>query len=105
MKLTEIKDKFVNDFIKGDLTDKAFRLSIFFKGIDAILEIMGGFLFLIINPAALNRLIIFLTQRELSEDPKDLIANQLTHLSQSLSLGSLFSALFICFRTELSNYF
>jgi uncharacterized membrane protein len=94
MKLTEIKNKFINDFKRGDLTDKAFHLGILFKGIDAILEIIGGFLLLTINPVTLNQLIIFLTQRELSEDPKDLIANQLFRLAQTLSLDSLFFGAF-----------
>jgi len=52
----------------------AFRMSLLLKGADAVLEIIGGILFLIVSPASVSRLVATLTQHELSEDPHDLIA-------------------------------
>ncbi|MDE3098188.1 MAG: DUF2127 domain-containing protein [Verrucomicrobiota bacterium] len=66
----------------------AFETGIWLKGIDGALELIGGCLFLIIRPSALNRIVAFLTQHELQEDPDDLVANALRHASDHLSSGS-----------------
>jgi len=59
-----------------------------FKGIDGFLEIVGGFLILMIRPPTVNKIVYFLTQHELSEDPKDLFANYLIHAAKGFSLSS-----------------
>ena len=59
-----------------------------FKGIDGFLEIVGGFLILMIRPPTVNKIVFFLIQHELSEDPKDLFANYLIHAAQGFSLSS-----------------
>ncbi len=46
-----------------------FRVALLFKGLDGILEIVGGVLFLLFNPGQLDSLAKMLTQHELSEDP------------------------------------
>lgn len=63
----------------------SFEIALLMKGIDGILEILGGILMIFLNQERLNNIIIFLTQGELSEDPRDLIANSF------LSFGSHFS--------------
>ena len=54
---------------------KTFKVSIFFKGFDGVLEIIGGILLFVARPSAINRLLLLLTAHELSEDPKDIIAS------------------------------
>ena len=58
-----------------------FEIGLLLKGIDGILEIIGGILFLFITPDRLNRIVTFLTQHELSVDPNDVVANMLVKWS------------------------
>ena len=74
---------------------RAFQVGIVIKGIDGALEIIGGVLLFLLNPASLNQFVLVLTQHELSEDPRDLVANDLVnavhHLSASMQLfGSVY---------------
>ena len=71
-----------------NLRHKIFQLLIVLKGIDGVLEIIGGFLFLIVSPLTFNKVVKLLTQHELSEDPRDLVANYLVHVSEHLSINS-----------------
>lgn len=64
-----------------------FEISLLIKGIDGILETGGGILFLFISPERLNSLVQFLTQREISEDPNDLVSNLLINMSQGFSVS------------------
>ena len=79
-----LKKKYFN--LKGDFLHIGFEAGIILKGIDGILEILGGFLFILINPAKLNRIVALLTQHELSEDPNDLIANFLVKTVKNFSV-------------------
>lgn len=63
----------------------AFEIGIWFKGLDGVLELIGGILFLAVSRSALNRFVITLTQHELDEDPGDWIANTVRHASDHLS--------------------
>ncbi len=58
-----------------DRVDRAFRISLWLKGIDGVLELVGGFFLLVVSPENIGSLISFLTRHELSEDPRDFIAN------------------------------
>ena len=53
---------------------RLFEIGIWGKGIDGVLEIVGGALLLVVSPTLLNQWVIVLTQHELVEDPHDLIA-------------------------------
>lgn len=75
-------------FRSKNLIHVGFELGILIKGIDSLLEILGGFLLLYFNPARLSSFIIFVTRGELSEDPKDLIANALIRFSHSFSIST-----------------
>ncbi|AGK97571.1 DUF2127 domain-containing protein [Clostridium pasteurianum] len=60
---------------KNNIFHKGFEIGILLKGVDAILQIIGGILLIFLNPNRLNKLVVLLTQHELSEDPRDIIAN------------------------------
>lgn len=78
------------------LLDQVFRISLILKGLDGVLELIGGVLLLLVSPAQLGTLIQFLTQHELSEDPDDPIANALVHFAGTLSVSaSLFGAFYL----------
>lgn len=75
--------------IRHDLTDDAFRVSLYLKGLDGLLESMGGILLILINPDEINRLARWLTQGELSTDPHDYIANHILKTAHDLTGASL----------------
>lgn len=73
-----------------------FKVSLFLKGVFAFLEIMGGFLAYFIPRSFVLGLVGMLTQRELVEDPRDLVANYLLHAAQHLSVGTRhFAAIYL----------
>lgn len=65
-----------------------FEIGLLWKGIDSLFEIIGGVLLMFLNPDRLNRLIAFFTYHELSEDPRDKIANLLVSLGSSFSIST-----------------
>jgi uncharacterized membrane protein len=67
--------------------DILFKVSLFLKGVDGLIETFGALFFYFINLKTINNLIFKLTSRELSEDPGDRISLWLINLGQSLSLG------------------
>lgn len=73
-----------------------FRIGVWIKGLDGILELIGGTLFLFISRSALGRVVAFLTAHELSEDPHDLLANALRHAVEHLSSDTkLFGSVYL----------
>jgi len=64
-----------------------FEIGLILKGINGLLEIVGGLLLLFLNPDRMDKLIIILTQNELSKDPNDKVANTLISLGHSLSIS------------------
>lgn len=78
------------------LLDRTFFVSLILKGLDGVLELIGGILLLVVSPGQIGAITRFLTQHELSEDPHDLIANALLHMTGSLSVSaSLFGAIYL----------
>jgi uncharacterized membrane protein len=76
--------------------DDTFKVSITLKGLDGLLEIIGGIVLLFVRPANLDHLVRSLTQHELSQDPHDFIARHLVHSTSHLSSGStLFAAIYL----------
>lgn len=71
------------------LTDKAFRTGLYLKGLDGLLETLGGIMLLIVSPQQINHLARWLTQGELSTDPHDFIANHLLKSARELTGASL----------------
>lgn len=73
-----------------------FELSLLFKGLIALVEIIGGILAFFISQDFLMKIVTAVTQDELSEDPKDFIAHYLIQSAQNLSIGSQhFAAFFL----------
>ena len=70
-------------------TDKAFRISLYLKGLDGLLETLGGILLLFIKPDQINHFARWLTQGELSEDPHDFIANHILKTAHTLTGSAL----------------
>ena len=70
-------------------TDKAFRISLYGKGLDGLLETLGGILLLLISPDQINHLARWLTQGELSQDPHDFIAHHILKTAHHLTGSSL----------------
>jgi uncharacterized membrane protein len=73
---------------KSQLRELLFRISVALKGLHAVLEIIGGIALLFLSPAFILRAIELLTQDEIAEDPRDLIANYLLDAARHLSLSS-----------------
>lgn len=75
---------------------RIFRVSVTLKGIDGLLEIIGGILLLLVPASSINGLARILTQHELSQDPTDFIATHLRDGAASLT-GSvtLFAAVYL----------
>jgi uncharacterized membrane protein len=79
----------MNWFKSGDLLDRAFAIGIILKGIDGVLEVLGGVLLLVVRPTIIDQVTRALTQHELSEDPHDFLATHLLHAAGSLTGSSL----------------
>jgi uncharacterized membrane protein len=76
--------------------DRIFRVSLVLKGLDGVLELVGGILLLLVSPSQISALARFLTQHELTEDPHDFVANNLLHLTSNLTVSaSLFGAVYL----------
>jgi len=71
-----------------DLFHLGFELGLILKGLNGLLEMIGGILFLFLNPDRLNYIIVLVTQKELSHDPNDMVANVLINLSHSFSVST-----------------
>jgi uncharacterized membrane protein len=77
-------------------TDKAFRISLYVKGLDGFLETAGGILLLLINPSEINHFARWLTQGELAQDPHDFLATHILKTAHSLTGRALvFGAIYL----------
>ncbi|MBI4501817.1 MAG: DUF2127 domain-containing protein [Gemmatimonadetes bacterium] len=79
----------------GRLVHLAFDIGVIAKGIDGVLELIGGGLLLGIPPASFQNAIFRFTQHELSEDPNDFFATHarelVGHLTSNLAfVGALY---------------
>ena len=76
--------------------DKTFRIGLVLKGLDGVLEVIGGILLLFLSPAAIQHVARVLTAHELREDPHDLIARYLLHTTAHLHHGTtVFGAIYL----------
>lgn len=67
--------------------ERLFLLSVWSKGLDGALELLGGVALLTVSPAFILRTVQFLTQDELVEDPHDLVANYLLGVAAPQSVA------------------
>jgi uncharacterized membrane protein len=64
---------------------RLFAVSVLIKGVDGVLETIGGILLMFVSPKALNSLVLFLTAHELSDHPNDWVATSLRHIVLNFS--------------------
>lgn len=75
--------------------DRIFDTSLILKGLDGLLELVGGVLLLLVSPKQISS-IMLLTQHELSQDPKDFIATHLVAYAHTLTASvTLFAAAYL----------
>ena len=77
------------------LLDSAFDVSIILKGLDGLIEVIGGILLLVVSPAAINALAVRLTRHELSQDPRDFFARHLLHATGNLAETRTYAAIYL----------
>ena len=65
-----------------------FIVSVILKGFNAAVEIIGGIIVAIVSQSFIIKIVLFLTQEELLEDPSDKIANYLINSAQYFSLSA-----------------
>ena len=83
-------------FRPRDLLDRTFEVGIVLKGLDGVLEVVGGLLLLVVSPVTINRLVTSLTQHELSEVPHDFLASHLLRTAHGLTGSALlFGAVYL----------
>jgi len=76
--------------------DRLYRIGLWIKGVDGVLEMAGGHLQNTVDQAKLGQLVAFLTQRELTEDRSDWIANHLRDAVSQLSPNTkLFASMYL----------
>jgi uncharacterized membrane protein len=76
--------------------DRTFKISISLKGLDGLLEIIGGLVLLFVAPATLHSWARTLTAHELAQDPHDYVATHLLHSASQLSRSTtLFGAAYL----------
>jgi uncharacterized membrane protein len=86
----------VSWFRRKDLLDQTFEVAIILKGLDGVLEVLGGLLLLVVTPATINRIVAWLTEHELSQDPHDFIATHLLNTAHGLTKSAvLFGSLYL----------
>lgn len=74
--------------LKRKLIHEFFVISIIIKGIDGVLEIIGGGLLFFFSRGTIKRIVRVITQHELSEDPHDIFAGFLVKSAHSLLIGA-----------------
>ncbi len=84
----------IKNFLKEKNIHRVFEVAVILKGIHAIIEIVGGFLILLITQSFVTNFVFSITQEELGEDPKDFIAHYLINSAQHFSIGSQHFAAF-----------
>lgn len=78
------------------LFDKTYEIGIAIKGIDGILELIGGILVLALSPHAITGITKYLTEDALAENPHNFIAPHILHAGEKLASGhNLFAAAFL----------
>lgn len=81
---------------KADIVDRTFEISMILKGLDGVLEVLGGFLLLVVTPATIDRIVVALTQHELSQDSHDFLATHALRYANGLTGATvLFGALYL----------
>ncbi len=81
-----------------------FRLGVAWKGIAAVVDIIGSFLVLFTTQKSLVHLVALLTQQESVEDPSDFLSAHLLNAAQSFSTGTKTFAFLYLFIHGVINF-
>lgn len=65
-----------------------FEVSVFLKGLHAILEIAGGFLILLVSQNFITQILVYLSQENITDNGQDFLANHLMNFVQNFSVGT-----------------
>ena len=82
-------------FKPKDWLDRVFEIGIIAKGIDGLVELVGGVLLLFVTPGSIYHLAAMITQGELSEDPHDVVARYILHTAKLTGGAVLFGAIYL----------
>lgn len=86
----------LKNLFKEKSIHEIFEISVVIKGIDGLLEIIGSLFLFFISTAKINSIMIRLTQHELAEDSKDVIATHLITAVHHFSTNTkIFQALYL----------
>lgn len=78
------------------LLDKTYEIGIIIKGVDGVLELIGGVLVLVLSPGTILSITNFFTQDTLQENPHNFIAHHIERAGHHLASGeTTFAALFL----------
>ncbi len=91
MRLHRLRERWSDRFERLERSRWAhiiFRIGIFLKGFDGILEVVGGFVLLSINRETITHIMYVLLQPEFAEDPNDWLATRLLRWTLHLSTGT-----------------
>ena len=72
----------------SDRLHRLFRLGMWLKGLDGLLEVAGGVVLAVASRHQIAALVHQLVRGELSEDPHDVVANALLGMARHLSVGT-----------------
>lgn len=75
-------------------THRLFEIALLLKGLNGIVELVGGSLVLFVPLRRVNQLVLWLTASEIEDDPNDWLANTLIHAAEKLSMGAKLYASF-----------
>jgi uncharacterized membrane protein len=67
---------------------RIFEISVLLKGAHAVVECLGGLALAFVGTGTIAALVNTLTQEELAEDPRDVVATHLVKMAGTLSVGS-----------------
>jgi uncharacterized membrane protein len=75
---------------------EVFDITLLLKGLNALAELIGGFLLYVVSTENITRIVNFFIRGELIEDPHDIVANYLLNLALTFGGNSkAFAALYL----------
>jgi uncharacterized membrane protein len=81
--------------VRTKLLHDTFRVGIVLKGIDGLLETIGGLLVWLVRPSTAVRIVRVLFRHELAEDPHDFLATHLLGASRQFASSKGFASAFL----------
>jgi uncharacterized membrane protein len=76
--------------------DRAFRISLWAKGIDGVLEVIGGIALFFVAPHAIHEIARWAVAHDLAGSPHDFVARHLLHSANSVSRSTtIFGAVYL----------